>query len=229
MFSKINDEQKLKLMKEGLLSKTISHEIKSSLTIIQASAQLALESNNQEHFKKALMRVCHQVSEIEYILKRVKSVFVGKMENPELFNLNDFIKNLEEMYKPKMTKYNVNLILELEENIELNGEGDLLGHVFSNLMDNAIDAIKILDERWIKIKSYCKNSEIHVIITDSGSIDPAMVESIFDPLFTSKGNLGTGIGLFLVSEILKLHKATVTCSLDEKRKTQFEMIFSKAG
>jgi signal transduction histidine kinase len=229
MFSKFDEEQKLKLMKEGLLSKTISHEIKSSLTVIQASAQLALELNNPEQSRKALMRVCHQVSEIEYILKRVKAVFIGKIENREAFSLNNFIKNLEEIYNGKMTKNNVNLILELEENLQLDGDIAMLGHVFSNLMDNAIDAIKKLDERWIKIKAFSLDSEIHIIITDSGSIDPAIVESIFDPLFTSKGNLGTGIGLFLVSEILKLHNASVDCSLNEKGKTQFKMVFSKAS
>ncbi|NCN26148.1 GHKL domain-containing protein [bacterium] len=94
------------------------------------------------------------------------------------------------------------------------------------MIDNAIDAIKDLDERWIKIHLSDYDSKILLSIADSGSKIPEdIANKLFDPFFTTKGvGKGTGLGLSITYNILKEHNASI--ELDRaSENTRFVLTF----
>ena len=84
--------------------------------------------------------------------------------------------------------------------------------VVVNLINNAIDAVKDLPERWIKIYILQEQDNILLKIIDSGLGIPLQVQDkLFDPFFTTKKvGEGTGLGLSITKGILDEHGASLT-------------------
>lgn len=99
--------------------------------------------------------------------------------------------------------------------------GSELNQVWTNLIDNAIDAIAGIGV--IEIATSCKNNTIQVQITDSGSgIPPEIQSRIFEPFFTTKPvGKGSGLGLEAVRRVVEnRHRGTLTFE-SMPGKTQF--------
>ena len=84
-----------------------------------------------------------------------------------------------------------------------------LNQVWTNIIDNAIYALK--QEGELTIETTCDKNNVYVKIIDNGSGIPAEIQSrIFDPFFTTKKvGEGTGIGLDLVNRIIKHHNGGI--------------------
>ncbi|RNI31234.1 sensor histidine kinase [Rufibacter latericius] len=84
-----------------------------------------------------------------------------------------------------------------------------LNQVWTNLLDNAIDAAP--DQGTVEIKAWPEGKTIHVSITDNGAgISPEIMGRIFDPFFTTKPmGKGSGLGLDIVRKIIQHHNAEI--------------------
>jgi signal transduction histidine kinase len=86
-----------------------------------------------------------------------------------------------------------------------------LRQVFSNLLANALDALEPGGHIRIRAKEYRSEASaagrcIRVIFADNGCGIAAELRSrIFDPFFSTKGNFGTGLGLWVTREIVEKH------------------------
>jgi len=107
--------------------------------------------------------------------------------------------------------------------------GSELNQVWTNLIDNAIDAME--DKGILEIKTYHFENSLKVEITDNGKGIPDEVQSrIYEPFFTTKGvGKGSGLGLDAVIRIIEnRHKGTI--SLESKPgKTTFKVCLPIAG
>ena len=86
-----------------------------------------------------------------------------------------------------------------------------LNQVWTNIIDNAIDAMKDADEKVLEIETQQEGKNILVNIVDSGSGIPDDVkDKIFDPFYTTKDiGQGTGLGLDVVRQIVQQHNGTI--------------------
>ena len=84
-----------------------------------------------------------------------------------------------------------------------------LNQVWTNMIDNAIDAVDKYGE--LSIETSCSKKEVTVRIIDNGSgISKEIVSRIFDPFFTTKKvGQGTGIGLDIVKRIIDRHRGEI--------------------
>ncbi|MEM7552071.1 MAG: ATP-binding protein [Bacteroidota bacterium] len=100
-----------------------------------------------------------------------------------------------------------------------------MNQVWTNLLDNAIDAMKEEDEKNLLVESMKDDSFIKVLITDSGSgIPEDELNKIFDPFYTTKEvGKGTGIGLDIVQQIVGQHHGSIKVLSSKPGKTVFEV------
>jgi signal transduction histidine kinase len=101
-----------------------------------------------------------------------------------------------------------------------------VGHVVTNLLKNAVQALGGGGK--IMIKAYCNESEAVIIdISDDGPMIPEDVaQHIFVPFFTTKKD-GSGIGLPVSKQIMRLSGGALTLNSDRKKGlTTFSMIFN---
>jgi signal transduction histidine kinase len=91
----------------------------------------------------------------------------------------------------------------------VNSFGSELNQVWTNIIDNAIDAMG--GEGKLRVRTYREDSSVVVEITDSGpGISPEARSHIFEPFFTTKGvGEGTGLGLDTVQRIVKKHRGNI--------------------
>jgi signal transduction histidine kinase len=91
----------------------------------------------------------------------------------------------------------------------VNSFGSELNQVWTNLIDNAIDAMSGKGE--LRIRTYRDDGCVVIEIGDNGSgISPEIQSHIFDPFFTTKGvGEGTGLGLDTVQRIVRKHKGNI--------------------
>ena len=94
------------------------------------------------------------------------------------------------------------------------------------MINNAIDAAKLLEDKWVELKIFDENSFVVIQVRDSGSGIPVDVAAkLFDPFFTTKPvGEGTGLGLPIVKGILDEHKAKFEINHNDEH-TCFEIQF----
>ena len=99
-----------------------------------------------------------------------------------------------------------------------------MNQVWTNLIDNAIDAME--QEGTLTITTRSEGDHLRVDVEDNGSgIPPDIQESIFDPFFTTKSvGEGTGLGLDIAKKIIEQHEGTIHLS-SEPGHTQFTLCF----
>jgi signal transduction histidine kinase len=91
----------------------------------------------------------------------------------------------------------------------VNSFGSELNQVWTNIIDNAIDAMGGKGE--LRVRTYREDTCVVVEIGDNGpGISPEVQTHIFEPFFTTKGvGEGTGLGLDTVQRIVKKHRGTI--------------------
>jgi len=94
----------------------------------------------------------------------------------------------------------------------VNSFGSELNQIWTNIIDNAIDAMQGKGE--LRVRTYREDSCVVVEIGDNGpGISPEVKPHIFEPFFTTKGvGQGTGLGLDTVQRIVKKHRGSIELS-----------------
>jgi signal transduction histidine kinase len=94
----------------------------------------------------------------------------------------------------------------------VNSFGSELNQVWTNIIDNAIDAMRGKGE--LRVRTYREDSCVVVEIGDNGpGISPEVQPHIFEPFFTTKGvGQGTGLGLDTAQRVVKKHRGNIQVS-----------------
>ena len=135
----------------------------------------------------------------------------------ELANIAELVNRVATLLAHDLQASNVQLVINnATGNAEANADIALIEQVLINLIKNAQDAVEHDGSGIITIDIRTKNNRAVVAIADNGAgIDPEILPRIFVPFFTTKSN-GSGIGLSLSRQIMKLHGGTIQVQLPEK-------------
>ncbi|MCC8407420.1 GHKL domain-containing protein [Mucilaginibacter sp. UR6-1] len=125
----------------------------------------------------------------------------------------------------KIKKNNIHLEKSFADDLpKINARPGDLNQVWTNLIDNALDAMESNNGNVLKISTRRDGAFLQVKITDSGPGIPEEIRSrIFDPFFTTKAmGKGTGMGLDVVNRIIQQHNGTVKVK-SKPGETEFEV------
>lgn len=172
--------------------------------------------------RAALVRIAASV-EIANLLIEIES---------STSRISDLVRAIKEYtYMDQSTAQNVDIVKGLENTLTImnhklkrgvtvqrqyekvpllvNSFGSELNQVWTNLIDNAIDAMDGKGE--LRVRTYRDDTCVVVEIGDNGpGISPEIKAHIFEPFFTTKGvGEGTGLGLDTVMRIVKKHRGTI--------------------
>jgi len=97
--------------------------------------------------------------------------------------------------------------------------------VLINLITNAKHALKDIENPRITLRTYFRESEKVIEVTDNGmGIDESKIDQIFIPFFSTKEQ-GSGIGLSLSKQIMKKHKGDLTVKSESGQGASFFLVF----
>lgn len=197
----------------GQMTSSFVHEFRNPLTSIQGFIQLIKSENPEMRYLDIISNELEQLNfRISQFLLLSKKELIGKEKT--VFSLNNLIEEVLIFLYPSIVDCKVKIMKELETDVELLGYNDEIRQVLINIIFNAIDVIchNPSDEPFIEIKTMIiPNSFIQITIGNNGPMIPEEIQkTIFEPFFTTK-KLGTGLGLFVCSEIIEKHKGVLTC------------------
>jgi len=124
-------------------------------------------------------------------------------------------------YKLREKKININKVY-CKDLVDIPAYVGELNQVWTNIIDNAIYAVN--ENGDLTIETSCDSKNVKVKIIDNGAGIPKDIMSrIFDPFFTTKKmGQGTGIGLDIVSRIVKRHNGEIKVQ-SEPGRTEFDV------
>lgn len=179
------------------------------------------------------------VMDIEDASRRIAEL-VGAVKNfthmdqgsgKQYADIHKGIRNTLTMLQHKMRHGNIKLEEEFDTTLpEVNAMIGELNQVWTNLIDNALDAMEANGKGLLHIKTGRSKDCVEVTITDDGpGIPDELKNRIFDPFFTTKEiGKGTGLGLDVVTKIVKQHKGSIKVS-SQPGQTSFTVAFPING
>ena len=125
---------------------------------------------------------------------------------PKLFSLSHLIRNIEMLFHSDLHRLQIQLSIDLfREEIEINADEELLSQVLINLLKNAMQALEGQKNGVISLSVKQLRTTTSIEMKDNGpGIPQDILEDIFVPFFTTK-ETGTGIGLSLSRQIIRMH------------------------
>ena len=196
------------------VARRIAHEIKNPLTPIQLSAQRIRRKYLDHVADGNLLDNCTAtiINEV-HGLKNMVNEFSKFARLPEInsspMNINQILDDVCKLFDPGLPP-TIDLTLQTDPRIpSILLDNEQMKRVFTNLIDNAVAAMK--NGGSIKIASrYSENLKmVSVFVVDTGTgIPEDMVSRIFDPYVTTKKR-GTGLGLAIVQQIISDHNGFI--------------------
>ena len=136
-------------------------------------------------------------------------------------------ENLHRLMEPTFEQKNIELEIILKDpDLILEADTDLIEQVLINLILNAADAVKEVDNPRILLSAYITpNNKIVIKVADNGiGISADLMEKIFIPFFSTR-KTGSGIGLSLCKQIMMLHKGNIKVQSVAGEGTAFSLLF----
>ena len=169
----------------------------------------------------------HRASDI---ITNVKSMFKRDTQDRADIDINKLIWTVMGLVYIDLREHQIELKTELSDQLPpISGNQVQLPQVILNLVMNAIDAMRSVQERVLSLKTALDGRDgMHVSIADTGvGIDPSNVDRIFKPLFTNKEH-GMGMGLSICRSIIESHNGRIWVSAGERGST-FELVLPTNG
>jgi len=231
------------------LIRILNHEIMNSvapITSLSSTLSGFYKSGDEERNPEFITR--------KIISDTIRGLNIIEDHGKGLINFVESYRSLTQLPKPEFTSVNleefferitilVNSFLESEgenyvirpvittsvvpSDLTLMADDKLLAQVLINVVKNAVEAFgKCTNDNEIAVNAF-KNNEGRIVITvkDNGpGMDAEILEKIFVPFFTTKES-GSGIGLSLSRQIIRIHNGNITCDSNPGTGTTISMIF----
>ena len=224
------------------LIRVLTHEIMNSVTPITSLAQTASETVDgliaelpaestmhedlQDTFD-ALDTVGRRSAGLMRFVESYRSLTRLPTAKIRVFRLDGFLQRVETLLEESFRQQGVEFSTLVEpESLELSGDPELLEQAVINLLKNAQDAVIDTQKPQVSLTARL-GTKGHIIIAvkDNGSgMGEEILNNIFVPFFTTKRH-GTGVGLSLVRQIVRLHRGQVGITSETGTGTEIRLRF----
>jgi signal transduction histidine kinase len=202
----------------GRLAGTIAHEVNNPMEAIKNCIFLLTDQIKPD----ATPVYDILKSETERVARIVRQM-LGLYRNTEQvgnFDVNTVVEDTLMLFARQLDRAGIRVERELNQLLPALGSADQIRQVLSNLVVNAKDSMMgggVLRVRTRVVRKNKVKETIRILVADSGcGISKSMLQTMFEPFVTTKGERGTGLGLWIVKGIIENHggKLKVRSQLD---------------
>lgn len=195
------------------VAKTSSSHIEDELKkLIRAFTEGTLTKNDMqafvEQFQDGLHLLIANLNRASELMASFKQVSADQSHDEiRLFNLKEYLEETVYTLKPNLKRYQVSVVLECSETIQLNSFPGAFSQIITNLiMNSLLHAYNTEDQGNIRITVKEEDTAIKVTYSDDGNgMSEDVRKKIFDPFFTTKrGNGGTGLGMHIIYNLVTI-------------------------
>lgn len=218
-----------KLIALGQMASGLAHEINNPLSVIRMNAEMLIKLIQEKSPPDKKIDKCNKIMKttdrISGIIRALRSISASSSKiHFSWCKLDNLIDDVIELSLLRLRSENVKISVEMNSIVSETKfylEPTHITQALINLINNAIDAISHLDDKWIKIKTDCNEQFIFIKVTDSGSgIPESLLEKIKERFFTTKSNSkGLGLGLNLTTSYVATHGGELNYELIDNHTT----------
>ena len=218
-----------KLAAVGRLASSIAHEINNPLEAVTNVLYLARTHEScSDHLRDYLDVADEELQHIAHVTRQTLG-FYREAVSPITVPLTRIMDSAVDLYRRKIIDRDARVTKQYRGDFDVTTIPGELRQVFSNLLANSLDAIERGGQVTIRTsrgRSHRNGAQLlRVIVADNGSgIEPENLQRIFEPLFTTKVATGSGLGLWVVRQLMEKHGGSIdvrTCTAGPRRGTSF--------
>ncbi len=220
-------KQKEKWATIGELSANIAHEIRNPLASLRGSVEMLMEDRIPARHREKLMEIA--LKEMERVNNIITDFLTYSSPKPLEMQKVDIHLLLDETLSLLRNRVqesgNITITKEFSGPLFLFADQQKIRQVFWNLGLNSIESMVQGGELTVSTRD--SRGTVQIFFSDTGpGIDPANIDKIFFPFFTTKDG-GTGLGLSIAYRIIEEHKGRLKARSVPGIKTTFEIILRK--
>ena len=227
------EEQELEAWQR--LIRLLTHEIMNSITPITSLAatadgllrQVPLSSDGLADAQEAVETIHRRSAGLLHFVEDYRQPTRLPTPHFQILSVREVGGRIEQLMRPQLAQAGIAFHLEIvPESLELTADPEQLEQVLINLLTNALQALQGQQEGRIALRARMDGrGRVVVEVADNGpGIVPEALEKIFIPFFTTKPT-GSGIGLSLCQQIMRLHRGTISACSRPGEETVFVLRF----
>mgnify|MGYP003382362710 CR=1 FL=1 len=206
------------------VSSNVAHDLKTPLTRIKAMVEAALRSGQPDAYHAALEKTVDESDRLLQTFNALLSIAraeAGQARSGlEAADASAIIADVAELYEPMVEEQGGSLQLNTGIGLRVRADRQLLAQAISNLIDNALKyGAREGEGPQITVRGYIEAGKVVIAVGDRGEgiapQDRGRVTERFVRLESSRSRPGNGLGLSLVSGVMKLHDGALV--LDDNR------------
>jgi PAS domain S-box-containing protein len=204
-----------KLAAAGRLAATVAHEINNPLEAVTNLVYLAkVDVHNTERVTEYLEMASRELDRVAHITRQTLG-FYRDTSSASRVSVTHILDDLLSFYERRFESRKISVVKQYDQNLEVTALVGELRQAFSNLIGNAIDAMPgggTLVVRATQTHSWDSSHRpgVRITILDTGhGIEPQHRKNLFQPFFTTKEDVGTGLGLWITRSIVEKHGGTI--------------------
>jgi nitrogen fixation/metabolism regulation signal transduction histidine kinase len=225
------------------LIRVITHEIMNSVTpistlastingLVTSAAPLPHAEGREEEGIRRDIRLAAETIEkrshgLLHFVDAFRSLTLVPKPNPQIFGLKEILARVGRLMTANMAGKNIRFSVDVEPaGVELEADPELIEQVLINLLLNALQAVEGQSAPAIQMKGFLnERGRVVIQVVDNGPGIPAEnLEKVFIPFFSTKKG-GSGIGLSLSRQIMRLHGGTIHAHSQAGGPTVFTLAF----
>lgn len=225
------------------LIRVLTHEIMNSITPIASLTSTIsnlirgaygkkvkpkkLDSEVLQDIQQALQTIQKRSHGLLHFVDAYRNLTLIPKPNFQIFPVQDLFHRIRKLMQVNIEKNSIRFKVNVDpETLELTADPELVEQVLINLMLNAFQAVEGRNDAQIELKSLLDGrGRIVIQVIDNGpGITQENIEKVFVPFFSTKEG-GSGIGLSLSRQILRLHNASIGVHSEPNVQTVFTLRF----
>jgi PAS domain S-box-containing protein len=202
-----------KLAVAGRFAASIAHEINNPLEAVTNCLYLASTAKSLDDSQKYINLAHTELARVSQITVQTLRFFRGSSPQART-HVRELIETVLALLKPRMTLLRIEVVCEFRATSPLVAQVGEIRQVITNLVVNAMDALSKGGRITVRTSNghdwRSGNDGIVITIADDGvGMSASTVARIFEPFFSTKGETGTGLGLWVSQGIVAKHNGSI--------------------
>lgn len=213
----------------------ISHEILNSITPISSLSNTvndmiadksSLDGEDLEDLKPALQTIKRRSEGLLDFVKDYRLIAELPTPNTDSVGISDLLQHIKLLMTPMVSSHAIEFkVSHSASKISVSLDFKLIEQAIINLITNSVYALEGIEKPFIELNYKLLHNKLLVEVTDNGKgIAKEDIEKIFVPFYTTRKN-GSGIGLTITRNIMKMHQGSLEVNSIPYELTTFSLVF----
>jgi len=201
--------QSEKLAAAGRLAATIAHEINNPLEAVTNLLYISLHNPDlPTSVREYLQQADQELARVSHIARQTLG-FYRESAIPEEVSLAQSVEQVLDLYRRKIVSKDIVVRADLDPQVHVRGSKGELRQVISNVILNAVDAVAKGGTIAVRVSRSGQGMASLTVADDGEGISRESRSKLFQPFFTTKRDIGTGLGLWVSKGIVEKHGGSI--------------------